>query len=228
MDYQEQLSPTHLAGLIKTRWTLRGTGKAVNWVEQNATPDGCIEVIFRSQGRSSWKSEQPSRFVVGLITRSQPFQISGDASFDAIRLWPWAVSLFSDLPLGSLADRWAPWDGPSIPEIVRVLENSPRRNREGIAILGATTVAEMSSRCGRSPRRLQRWFQRNVGLPPRKFLQLRRFQSAFETLPCCDNLADHAAEYGFADQAHMTREIKRLSGASPKAALDRAKGPFLR
>ena len=37
------------------------------------------------------------------------------------------------------------------------------------------------------------------------------------------NLADLAAASGYADQAHMTREIRRLSGRTPTALLTRAR-----
>ena len=40
----------------------------------------------------------------------------------------------------------------------------------------------MSRATGMAPRTLQRWFARHVGLPPRRYLRLLRFQKAFEKL----------------------------------------------
>ena len=47
-----------------------------------------------------------------------------------------------------------------------------------------------------SPRTLQRWFARHVGLPPRRYLRLLRFHKAFEQVPASATLAGHAAAHG--------------------------------
>ena len=105
MDYRETPPPAPLAGLVKARWTLEAGG-ADEWLPQQATPDGCIEIIRRTRGRSRWDGDQPASFLVGLVDRPQPFEISGDAAFEALRLWPWAWSLIGDTPLTALHGRW--------------------------------------------------------------------------------------------------------------------------
>ena len=76
MDYRETPLPPPLAGLVKARWTLAADGAADEWLPQQATPDGCIEVIRRTRGRSRWGCAQSASFVVGLVDRPQPFEIS--------------------------------------------------------------------------------------------------------------------------------------------------------
>ena len=227
MDYRETPPPPHLAGLIKARWTLAGGGDAAEWLPQQATPDGCIEIIRRTRGRSRWDGEQPAGFVVGLVARPQPFEIGGDAAFEAIRLWPWAWSVVGDVTIGTLAGRWAAWDAPAFDMIEARLAAEPGLEAIGAAILAAPTVAAMSDATAMPPRALQRWFARQVGLPPRAWLRLRRFKSAFETLPGEDSLAGHAAAQGYADQAHMAREFRTLAGVAASTARRRARGPFL-
>lgn len=227
MDYSEQPPGPALDGLIKTRWTLTGLGGADAWLAQQATPDGCIEVIRRLAGRSRWNGDQPAGFAVGLIERPEPFEISGDARFEALRLWPWAWPLVGHLPLAALRGRWLPFDAPDFDAIETRLAAATDLNRIGRAILAAESVAEMSALTGMNPRALQRWFAANVGLPPRRYLRLLRFQRAFETAPGQSSLAGHAAETGFADQAHMAREFKALAGTSAGAARAKARGPFL-
>ena len=78
-----------------------------------------------------------------------------------------------------------------------------------------------------SPRTLQRWFARHVGLPPRRYLRLLRFHKAFEQVPAQPSLADHAAAQGYADQAHMARDFRAMAGVPAKQARRSAKGPFL-
>jgi AraC-like DNA-binding protein len=227
VDYREQTPGPDLDGLIKARWTLTGRGGADQWHAQQATPDGCVELIRRLAGRSRWDGEQPAGFAVGLIERPEPFEISGDASFEALRLWPWAWLMVGDLPLATLRGRWLPFDAPDFDAIEARLAEASELNRVGRAILAADSVADMGALSGMNPRALQRWFAAHVGLPPRRYLRLLRFQRAFETAPGQPSLAGHAAETGFADQAHMAREFRALAGTSAGTARDKARGPFL-
>ena len=96
------------------------------------------------------------------------------------------------------------------------------------AILASRSVAELSRRSGRPARWLQRWFEREIGLPPRTYLRLLRFQESFRALPAAEGtLAGHAAEHGYADQAHMAREYREMTGRSATSARAGAKPPFL-
>jgi AraC-like DNA-binding protein len=227
MDYREFPPPPELEGLIKVRWTLSGNGAADEWLAQQAVPDGCVEIIARLAGRSRWDGDQPARFAVGLIDRPEGFEISGDARFEAVRLWPWAWSLIGDRLLPELRGRWLAYAGAPFEEIEQRLAAAPELAAIGRAILAAATVEEMVRGTGMSPRTLQRWFARHVGLPPRRYLRLLRFHKAFEQVPEQPSLADHAAAQGYADQAHMARDFRAMAGVPAKQARHSAKGPFL-
>ena len=227
MEYREFPPPPALEGLVKVRWTLAGGGAPDTWLAQQAVPDGCVEIITRLAGRSRWDGEQPPCFAVGLIERPQGFEISGDARFEAVRLWPWAWPLVGDRPLAELRGRWLPYTGATTDGIEARLAGLPELAAIGRAILGAAAVDEMSRGSGMSPRTLQRWFARHVGLPPRRYLRLLRFHKAFEQVPAQPSLADHAAAQGYADQAHMARDFRAMAGVPAKQARRSAKGPFL-
>jgi len=227
MDYRETPPPAPLAGLVKTRWTLAGDGAADEWLPQHATPDGCIEIIRRIRGRSRWDGDQPACFVVGLVDRPQPFEISGDAAFEALRLWPWSWNLIGDIAPAAVRGRWQAIPTPDFAAIEARLSAAAEMGRIGTAIITAPSVAAMSAATGMTPRALQRWFARHVGMPPRAFLRLLRFQGAFETLPGEASLAGHAAAQGFADQAHMARAFRDLAGVPATTARRRGRGPFL-
>jgi AraC-like DNA-binding protein len=62
---------------------------------------------------------------------------------------------------------------------------------------------------------------------PRTYLRLLRFSETFEDLHASGSLAGHAAEHGFADQAHMSREFRSMAGSPASAARKTAVGPFL-
>ena len=227
MDYREFPPPPGIEGLVKVRWSLAGDGPADAWIAQQAVPDGCVEVIVRTSGRSRWDGEQPARFAVGLADGPEEFEVSGDACFEAVRLWPWSWSLVGDRPLPALRGRWLPYDGPTIGAIEARLADEGGLAAIGRAILAAATVEEMVATTGMAPRALQRWFARHVGLPPRRYLRLLRFHKAFEQVPEQHSLADHAAAQGYADQAHMAREFRAMAGVPAKQARRSAKGPFL-
>jgi AraC-like DNA-binding protein len=227
MDYREYPPPPALEGLIKVRWTLTGSGAADAWLAQQAVPDGCVEIITRLAGRSRWDGEQPARFAVGLADGPAEFEISGDACFEAIRLWPWAWPLIGDRPLTELRGRWLPYDGPDIDAVEMQLAGEAGLAAIGRAILAAATVEEMGRATGMRPRSLQRWFARHVGLPPRRYVRLLRFHKAFEQVPEQPSLAHHAAAQGYADQAHMARDFRAMAGVPATEARRAAKGPFL-
>ena len=224
MDYREHAPPPHLEGLVKTGWTLAGNGAAHEWLAQQAVPDGCVEIIRRLAGRSRWDGDQPAAFAVGLIERPEGFAISGDSRFEGLRLWPWAWQLVGDIPLESMRGRWTPWRGDGIEAR---LAAAPELAATGRAIVAAGSVAAMGRATEMSPRTLQRWFARHVGMPPRRYLRLLRFHKAFEGVPGEASLADHAAAQGFADQAHMAREFRAMAGMPAKQARKTARGPFL-
>jgi AraC-like DNA-binding protein len=72
-----------------------------------------------------------------------------------------------------------------------------------------------------SERQLRRRFERAVGYGPATFLRVHRFQR-FLVLAArrpATPLAALAADAGYADQAHLARECRRLSGASPTVLL---------
>ncbi|WP_439578253.1 helix-turn-helix domain-containing protein, partial [Elioraea sp.] len=61
------------------------------------------------------------------------------------------------------------------------------------------------------------------GLPPRTLGRLIRFERAMARLERGEvtSLADLAAASGYADQAHLSREVRRFAGDSPRALLSR-------
>ena len=67
-----------------------------------------------------------------------------------------------------------------------------------------------------SRRQFERRFAERVGLSPRLFGRIVRFQRAFRHLGR-ETGADVAARCGYADQAHLVREIRRFAGQTPSA-----------
>jgi AraC-like DNA-binding protein len=80
----------------------------------------------------------------------------------------------------------------------------------------------VAARLGIGERQLRRRCQAAVGYGPRMLTRVLRFQRFLSRVAAAADLAGLAAETGYADQAHLTRESTRLAGLSP-AALARSR-----
>jgi AraC-like DNA-binding protein len=82
---------------------------------------------------------------------------------------------------------------------------------------GATRVNELAHRLGVSERHLRRLMVDETGIAPRHFSRIQRFHALLRAsdLARCQSWAALAADYGYADQSHLIREVKDLAGVSP-------------
>jgi len=69
---------------------------------------------------------------------------------------------------------------------------------------------------GAAERALQRACRRWLGLSPKAFLRIERAWAARRAIREGQPLAAVAADLGYADQAHLTREIRQLLGVTPR------------
>jgi len=117
-----------------------------------------------------------------------------------------------------LANRIAPDAAPDpiVREVVRRLR------------WGRDDIGSIRSELYISERQLRRRFLAAVGVAPKTLHRMLRFQRflavaqhavAHGRAPTTDGLAVHAAEAGYADQAHLSRECLRLTGVSPRSFL---------
>jgi AraC family transcriptional regulator len=91
-----------------------------------------------------------------------------------------------------------------------VEENLPR----------SMTQAEIAAAAGFSPYHFARAFRRSTGLSPHRYVIERRVERAKGLLLEGETpIAVVAREVGFADQAHLTRHVKALLGATPRQIL---------
>jgi AraC-like DNA-binding protein len=107
-------------------------------------------------------------------------------------------------------------DDSRIDRHVRASVNAICRQR------GIASVRDAAALTGISRRHLERRFQDVVGLSPKRFARITRFQHAlqiFERGTSGRRGAVTAAACGYADQAHFIREFGELAGCSPEAHL---------
>lgn len=83
---------------------------------------------------------------------------------------------------------------------------------------GGSRVSELARAAAISERQLQRRFRMRVGYGPKtldRVLRFQRFARAVAQSDDGDGLAAHAIASGYSDQAHLTRESRALTGATP-------------
>ncbi|MEV4106824.1 helix-turn-helix domain-containing protein [Nonomuraea sp. NPDC049695] len=83
--------------------------------------------------------------------------------------------------------------------------------------VSVTRVDELAARSGRSVRSLQRLFRDYVGIGPKWVIRRFRLHEAAERIYQGLDLATLAAELGYTDQAHLTRDFTAAVGMPPAA-----------
>lgn len=81
----------------------------------------------------------------------------------------------------------------------------------------AMTVADVTARAGLSPRRFAQVFREEVGLNPKTFCRIRRFQEAIRQIQNGSEVrwSDVALDCGYFDQPHFVNEFRSFSGINP-------------
>ena len=98
-------------------------------------------------------------------------------------------------------------EGLLVNAIVQYVEDTPEVQR----------VSQVCGKFNLSERALQRLTARRIGLSPKWLVQRRRLHEAAERLssPEPPDLARVAADLGYADQAHFTRDFRTVTGLTP-------------
>jgi AraC-like DNA-binding protein len=83
------------------------------------------------------------------------------------------------------------------------------------------TIAQVSSQIGLSARRFIDVFQKEVGLTPKLFCRVRRFQRVLRCIQKGQTIdwTQIALECGYYDQAHFIHDFQAFSGINPSAYL---------
>ncbi|HEY1965123.1 MAG TPA: helix-turn-helix domain-containing protein [Acidobacteriaceae bacterium] len=86
---------------------------------------------------------------------------------------------------------------------------------------GPGRVHRVTEKIGMSQRRVAQLFHEQVGVSPKTFHRVRRFQHTLTRLRGVRqvNWADLAVECGYFDQAHLSHDFRQIAGMTPSAYL---------
>jgi AraC-like DNA-binding protein len=231
--YTEWAAPAALRHAVACLWaqvTTSGADRA-----GLVLPDGCTDLVWE-QGRGA--------FVAGPDTGPVLTVMAAGSVMLGVRFRPSAGGPALGIPLSELRDQRVdladlrPGHARRLPATLD-LDTAAARALDVVAALiidGAPDPAvtraagllcdplvraeNVAADIGLSMRQLRRRCHATVGYGPKtlqRVLRFRRFVSRIDACPDVLDLAAIAAEAGYADQAHLTRECGKLSGLTPAA-----------
>ncbi|MGC5333841.1 helix-turn-helix domain-containing protein [Micromonospora sp. DT62] len=212
-------------------WTSATTAGAA---PTRVLPDGCLDLLWSSRvgllvagpdRRAHLSGGGPAERWVGL--RLPPGTGPAVLGVPAVELRDRRVplaELWSDRDVARLAERAEADPVAALTEIVvRRLRAAggpdPIGARVAAALAAGASVTATAARTGLDPRALHRRCQHLFGYGPKTLARILRMGRALPLARAGTPLAEAAARCGYADQAHLTRDVRDLAGVPPTALL---------
>ena len=242
-EYREFLPPAPLAAHFLCFWSQTIMGSEGGAYEHRVLPDGCIDIVFINDEPPTvvgpWTVSFVARLAVGTsITgaRLHPGRASSLLGIPASEL------LNQTIPIAAAKG------AVQHMRLEKVIEQpDARARRSALAQVLFTSIGysapydqaisasiqwlsrhpkgsirQLSHSVGISERQLHRRFSAAIGYGPKMFQSVLRFQRLLKTareMGTEQGLADLAVNTGYADQAHMTRDVHRLANLRPTELL---------
>lgn len=171
-----------------------------------STPLNSLSIVFQPWLLQSWFDLDAGNMVNAIIDAAYVPRLTDPAVVDALRSATFQPSLLES----ALATLSVPHPNPG-----------HEANMMANLLLETQSIAETASRHGISVRQFERRFARNFGLSPKEWLRVKRFEASLVKLANDkESLANVAADAGYADQSHMTRDYRRATGLTPRQTKD--------
>ena len=197
----------------------------------------------------------PQLFVHGLGTSYRTKTATGGYCNLGVYFQPHGLKAVLGIDAGDLTDRYVDLDMIMVSDLteqllttvkimerielitsflIRQLTSRAVRNKEkaGYAVkrimagYPSTPRHSLCDELNLSERSLERLFKSHIGVSPRLFHRISRFQKALNGLQSGSqqSLTSLAYLYGYADQSHFIREFRQFAGGSPGQVLSRTDG----
>ena len=234
--YRERRPAPVLAGRAACVWIQSVSPSSVPYVHRTV-PNGSVELSCRvgslprlsgPRTRATVDVLAPGTTLVGI--RFRPGAAPRLIGVPASALVDESVTLDAAAALGErIAEAPSAWEAAALleAEVAGQLVDAARPDAlvaeavRRLAPWGADEVLTLTSSLSISERQLRRRCRDAIGLAPKAMQRILRFQGflALAHAQRSAGLALLAAQAGYADQSHLTRESARLSGLTPHALL---------
>jgi len=241
MEYKETEPHKDLKPFIHFYWELKGNELEKRW--ERVFPDGCAGILM-SLGNTcltdngSFSLEFGKTYVVGAMTSFKESFIDSDTHLLGVCLKPATFSNFYHYASQDfLTNDTVEFEKSYSFNVDKILNSSFNylnqffsdrikiKNNPLQSVIndvhssnGQLSVHELSKRNFTTVRQLERNFKKFVGLSPKEYSNIIRFQNALNIIKNSDknrSFLDIAFECGYYDHSHLTNEIKRNTGLSP-------------
>ncbi len=246
--YSEIPSKGELRQYVRCFWGTDAQKKDDSTDRSNTTlviPDTCMDIIYSTDSKgvitSGLCTVDKSAYLVTMPREVRIF---------AIRFYAWSAVLFADSPFWDVSESYYDTDElfknlnrellPLLAVGMSLAERSAavskillKRLDEGrmnsilmnavydiISSKGAVKMKELVGKNAVSARQLERIFNGNMGVSPKSFTSLVRYQMLWQELYLKGgNIMDMVEEYGYCDQAHLINDFRRRHSMTPREAL---------
>jgi AraC-like DNA-binding protein len=233
----------HLTTFVEHFWIQDGLHPRDRW---RIVPDANGYLIFSARNGPS--GTETRLVAVGARSHHVDIDVAGRHVTVAARLRPGALAVLTGVPGSELTDRSVPLaelTGRSAGELLdRMSAATPVDAQSQMAAFlsrafsGADadslglgwlltrpwTVAGLADAIGLGPRSLYERSREGVGLAPKRALRIARLHRALWLADGHRTWSDVAAAAGYADQAHLTRDMQALLGEGPTEWARRGRG----
>jgi AraC-like DNA-binding protein len=229
--------PADLSGLIEHCW-IEEHRTAPSASDRRVVPDASPHVIAIVTARAQQRAIHVA--VVGARSCAADIDVSRRVLTVGVRLHPGALPMLTNASAREFVDRPVPVDdvfgtkmvrdlelGPDAPaavilhELIRLARRTCGQRTTATmvsAAAGVTTVAELAGRLHTPTRSLRERTYREVGLSPKRMLRVTRLHTALlAARRHHSSWSEIAYAAGYADQAHLSRELRALLGEPPSA-----------
>ena len=252
MLYREAAPPDEISHLVMSFWEFAVEGESMEPTIHEIFPDGCFSLIYHRNAnfklntlfipavaRETTKApvfggdvfwamrflpsacakilgQNPSKFELKILNDSanlKHLSLGVLKKLVRCRSFDEAIEIFI-AQIKKLDLKPAETD-EKVAEAVKLIEENP----------GEIKISEIAAAVNLSVRQLERRFKKSSGLSPKQYARTRRIRAT--AVAVVENMrinwANHAAEMGFTDQSHLTREFSSITGRSPNSFAENVK-----
>ena len=204
-------------------------------------PDGCMDLLY---------SPSDGLEVVGTMTVEQHYELAPGEQRAGLRFRPGMARRFLGVGAAELRDRVMPLEdviGSKARDVESRLESAATPEAWGRILTDAVATAvtrgigdpvhlaieamtvahgevdidEVADRAGMSSRQFRRRCLEESGLGPKHLARVLRFRRACELAARGESWIRIAAEAGYFDQAHLIRDFREFTGATPMSVFSK-------
>jgi AraC-like DNA-binding protein len=245
ISYREGPAPPALAHWVESFWELRATPAGVRTMGR-VIPDGSADLVFHLGDLPTGATARA--YVVGTLLRGVTIDYAPDTHVVGACLRPAGVRALLDVTPHDVANRVVPLSdvcGAMGERLSSAVIDEPVHaavRRLGAALLarasslalpdvaaseavrlirrsgGRISIDALAPLVALSPRQLERRFSAAVGLSPKVFARIARFDRVVRHIRqrgVDRGWATLAVDHGYHDQAHLVHEVRAFAGVTP-------------